>query len=124
MNESPHLDPAVLQRLQRLGDRAFVCKMIDLFLEYCEKKLGDARFAQRSGNLEGVEKAVHPLKSSAGNVGATRIRELAEQAEAQAREGHGPTLENLLAALEAEFAQVKPELEEIRRAFGGPGAAP
>ena len=62
--------------------------MIDLFLEYAGQKIVEARAAQVAGNLTGVEKAVHPIKSSAGNVGARRIQELALQIEELARQGH------------------------------------
>ena len=117
MSQLPNLDPAALQRLQRLGDNAFVCKMIDLFQEYSGQKVAEARAAQVAGNLTGVEKAVHPIKSSAGNVGARRIQELARQIEELARQGHVETLAASLTELEQAFALVKPELEEKRRQF-------
>ena len=117
MSQLPNLDPAALQRLQRLGDNAFVCKMIDLFLEYSGQKVVEARAAQVAGNLTGVEKAVHPIKSSAGNVGARRIQELALQIEELARQGRVETLAASLTDLEQACALVKPELEEKRRQF-------
>ena len=117
MNDSAHLDPAVFPRLHRLGGAAFVCKMIDLFLDYAGKKIVEARAAQLANNLTGVENAVHPLKSSAGNVGAQRVQQLATQIEGLARQGQSEPLSALLTDLEAAFAAVKPELEEKRRSF-------
>jgi HPt (histidine-containing phosphotransfer) domain-containing protein len=117
MSESLNLDPTALQRLQRLGDGAFVCKMIDLFLEFAGQKIVEARAAQVAGNLTGVEKAVHPIKSSAGNVGARRIQELALQIEELARQGHSETLAASMTELELAFAAVKPELEETRQSL-------
>jgi HPt (histidine-containing phosphotransfer) domain-containing protein len=115
MSDSQNLDSAALQRLQRLGDDAFVCKMIDLFLDYAAKKVGEARAAQAAGNFVGVENAVHPLKSSAGNVGAFRVQELAVRLEDLARQGQAEALAVSLGELELAFKAVKPDLEEKRR---------
>lgn len=117
MSESQNLDPAALQRLQRLGDNAFVCRMIDLFLDYAPKKIGDARAAQAAGNFVGVENAVHPLKSSAGNIGACRILELARRLEDLAQQGQAEALAVSLRELELAFTAVKPALEEKRRSL-------
>ena len=119
MSESTHLDSAAIERLLRLGDAAFACKMIDLFLEYAAKKIAEARAALATGNLEGVEKAVHPLKSSAGNVGACRVQELALRIEELARQPQAGLIASSLNELEQAFAAVKPELEERRRNLSG-----
>ncbi len=115
--ESQHLDPTALQRLQRLGDDAFVCKMIDLFLDYAGRKVGEARAALAAGDFAGVEKAVHPLKSSAGNVGACRVQELASRLEELAREGQAEALAVSLGELEQALAAVTPELEQRKRSL-------
>jgi HPt (histidine-containing phosphotransfer) domain-containing protein len=120
MNESRNLDPVALQRLQRLGGDAFACKMIDLFLEYAAKRTAEARAAHDAGNFVAVEKAVHPLKSSAGNVGASRIQELAARIEALAEQGPSEALAAALGELEQAFVAIKPELEEKRRGFVSP----
>lgn len=115
MSGSPNLDPVALQRLQRLGDVAFVVKMINLFLEYAPQKIAEACAAQAAGNLTGVGRAVHPLKSSAGNVGARRIQELAHHIEELAGQSRIESLGASLSELEQAFAAVKPELEEKRQ---------
>lgn len=122
MDESPNLDPAALQRLRRLGDAAFVCKMIDLFLDYSARKLIEARTAQAAGNSRGVEQAVHPIKSSAGNVGACRVQELALRLELLAHQGQDQTLAASLTELEHAFAAVKPELEARKKALAAEAA--
>jgi len=117
VNESNQLDPAALARLQRLGNVEFVCKMIDLFREYAGQKISEARAAQVAGNLPGVEKAVHPIKSSAGNVGARRLQELALQTEDFAKAGQAEAVARSLSELELVFAAVDSELEEKRKTF-------
>ena len=120
MHAPPNLDPEALQRLQRLGGDAFVCKMIDLFLDYAGRRIAEARAEQDAGNFVAVEKAVHPLKSSAGNVGAVRIQALAARIEALAEQGPSEALIAALGELEQAFAAVKPEIEEQRRGFVSP----
>jgi HPt (histidine-containing phosphotransfer) domain-containing protein len=119
MSESQNLDAAALQRLQRLGDEAFVCQMIDLFLDYVGTKIAEARTAGTIGNFTGVEKAVHPIKSSAGNVGARRVQELAMRIEELAQQGQAGPMVGLLGELAAAFAAVRIELEQHRQSLSG-----
>ena len=119
-HEPRTLDAGALQRLQRLGGDAFVCKMIDLFLDYAGKRIVEARSAQTAGDFGRVEQAVHPLKSSAGNIGARHVQALATRIEELAEQGQGPALALSLSELEAAFAAVKPELEEKKRGLVPP----
>jgi HPt (histidine-containing phosphotransfer) domain-containing protein len=114
MNEIIHLDPAAIERLQRLGGRVFVVKMIDLFSSYGGEKLAAANRARREGNLIGIADAVHPIKSSAGNIGAKRVQALAQQIEQLARQSQGEALPGLLDELDAAFVAAKNELEQIK----------
>ena len=111
MNPSSELDPGALDRLRRLGGEKFTNEMIRLFLGYGGEKLGEARKAQLAGDLAGVEKAVHPIKSSAGNVGAVRMQQLAAEAEQRAREQQADEVSTLMDQLEAAFQTVRPLLE-------------
>ncbi len=121
-NEPRTLDTGALQRLHPLGDDAFVCKMIDLFLEYAAKRLVEARAALAADNFAGVEQAAHPLKSSAANVGAAQVRALAARVEELAERGQGEPLAASLSELEQAFAEVKPELEEQKRNLRPPAS--
>ncbi len=116
-DQTRSLDVGILQRLQRLGDDSFVFKMIDLFLDYAPRRIAAARAAQAAGNFAAVEEAVHPLKSSAGNVGACQVQALAARIEELAEHGHGEALAASLDALDQAFAAVKPALEEKKRAL-------
>ena len=118
MNESPPLDATALERLCRLGGDSFAGEMIQLFLSYAQQKVAEARAAQASGNADALGKAVHPIKSSAGNVGARKVQELAAQIEKLAHDGQCGTLAGLVAELEQAFAVAKQELEQKKQAFG------
>ena len=122
MSESQHLDPAALERLNKLGGAAFVGKMIELFVDYAGGKVVAARQAQVAGNLAGVADAVHPIKSSAGNVGAHRVQELALRIEQLAKQGQGEGLGALVGELEQAFAAVKVELVEKKSSLSGQAA--
>lgn len=111
MNAPIDLDPEALQRLQRLGGGKFTAEMIRLFVNYGGEKLAEARNALQAGDLTAVEKAVHPIKSSAGNVGAVRMQHLATQAEQQAKEGKAEAVATLVNELEVAFQTVRTVLE-------------
>jgi CheY-like chemotaxis protein len=119
-----NLDPAALQRLRRLGGEAFEGQMIDVFLQYAGAKVVEVRAAHASGNLDELAKAAHPLKSSAGNVGASRVQDLATRIEMLAHQAEAAPLTALVGELECAFAAVKPELEKHKHELnvaGGPG---
>jgi HPt (histidine-containing phosphotransfer) domain-containing protein len=119
MSDTPSIDPVALQRLQRLGGAAFVGKMIDLFISYVVEKLAEARAAGAAGNCVGVANAVHPVKSSAGNVGAVQVQALAQQIEQLAKQGQAAALPGLLDDLTVAFGLAKTALEEHKRTLTG-----
>ena len=74
MSQPGQIDPAALERLRRMGGDDFTLKMTDLFLSYGAQKIGEARQALQAANPAGVAKAVHAIKSSAGNAGAIEVQ--------------------------------------------------
>jgi two-component system, sensor histidine kinase and response regulator len=118
MNPDSSIDPQALRRLRELGGEDFLRQMINLFLDLAQKKIQAARAAEQAGDLPGLEKAVHPLRSSSGNVGAQTMLELASRLEQLARQRQGEQLGSLLGELEAAFIQVKARLEQERDALG------
>lgn len=111
------IDVAALDRMQHLGGAVFVVQMIDLFLDYAGAKIREALLAQAAGDLDRVQAAVHPIRSSAGNVGATRIQQLATRIEDLARERQTAPVAAALEELEKAFDAAKPELHEKRKAL-------
>jgi len=114
MSENSQLDPAAMERLLRLGGHGFVAKMINLFGAYGAEKLAAADQACKAGNWGAVADAVHPIKSSASNIGATKVQSLAQQVESLARESNGEKLAPLVSELQAAFAAAKAELEAVK----------
>jgi HPt (histidine-containing phosphotransfer) domain-containing protein len=115
MDNSDDLDPAALANLRRLGGDRFLGQMIDLFLEHAPKRLAAAQDEERAGNLKGVEAAVHSLKSSAANVGARHLQELAARIEELAGQGQRDALGPLVVQLAAVFAGIQAQLAAVRK---------
>jgi len=115
MSELPDLDESVLERLRKIGGDEFPGELIGLFLEHAPKKIDEALAGEQNGDLEAVERAVHALKSSAGNIGANALMELAGQIEQLAEEQKGASIPPLLRELEEAFSRLRSRLEMISK---------
>jgi HPt (histidine-containing phosphotransfer) domain-containing protein len=89
--------------------------MIDLFCSHAEPKLGLARESYDAGELEAVERAAHSIRSSAGNVGAEELREIAGRIETLASKRDHAGLLPLLSDLDEAFQKAKAILEQEKR---------
>jgi HPt (histidine-containing phosphotransfer) domain-containing protein len=118
MNHHCQIDPAALERLCRLGGDEFAARMIDLFGSFGAQKIGDARSALEVANRPEVVKAMHSMKSSAGNVGAVEVQDLAARIEHLAAQSQCESLEKLMEELELSFKRTKLELEKARPRSG------
>jgi HPt (histidine-containing phosphotransfer) domain-containing protein len=85
--------------LRTLGGAAFVCELIDLFLRYTPERIDVARASLAAGDVVSAVRALHSLKSSAGQLGAVSLRDECARGEALAEQG--------AAALAAALAQVE-----------------
>jgi CheY-like chemotaxis protein/HPt (histidine-containing phosphotransfer) domain-containing protein len=113
--DPPGVDASALDRLRKLGGDSFAADMLGMFLDYTGKKIAEGVQAHAAGDLTTLWKAVHPIKSSAGNVGATYLQELAARIEELARDGNRELLPELLQDLERSFTRIKPEMEATRQ---------
>jgi HPt (histidine-containing phosphotransfer) domain-containing protein len=67
----------------------------------------------------GVETGAHSLKSSAGNVGASRLQALCQAAEMLAEGGDFAGLSGLLGEIEGAYQDAREELERILEGMEG-----
>lgn len=109
------LDGIALQRLLDLGGADLLTQMIAIFEKNSPQRLSTARAGIDAGDLKAVEQAVHSLKSSAGNVGAMALMELAQSVEDAAEKDRQDGLSNLLDHLETELDRVLQALDNARR---------
>ena len=77
MSDDVVLDPVALQRLKRLGGPPFLRQMVELYLQHGPDRIRAMEEGVSTSDAAKVERAAHSLKSSAGNLGATRLQEAA-----------------------------------------------
>lgn len=111
MSDLPVVDESALDQLKELGGESFVSDMVKMFFDYSDEKLAAAREALAANDFDRVEKAIHPLKTSAGHVGAEQMKEIAQEIERLAREDDCETVPDLLGQLEKAYSVAKPLLE-------------
>lgn len=88
-----------LERLRRIGGDALVERMVAAFRDYAPRQVALAEAGLASANLDAVRRAAHALKSSAGNLGAVRLMDIAQRTERLAREGGAEDVRPLVAEL-------------------------
>jgi two-component system, sensor histidine kinase and response regulator len=117
----PGFDALAVERLCQLGGEEFARKMIDLFLDNAGTKLEEGCQALAAGDLTALAKAMHALKSSAGNIGANRVQDLADQTESLACQSQRQPLAAVLDELNQAFAAAKSALDERKQMLGATG---
>ena len=96
-----------VQRLRRFGGDQLVRDMTAVFVEDVPSRLAAARAGIAEGDRRRVEHAVHSLKASCGQFGATAMQQRAAAAEQLARDGALDAVPPLLDELAAEFRHVR-----------------
>ena len=110
------VDPDVLEMLadlQEPGEPDLLSELVTLFLRDTPERLDVLHRALDSRDFETAARAAHSLKGSAANLGATQLQALAADAETSARAGDEATVRASAAALDAEFAAVRRQLEDV-----------
>jgi HPt (histidine-containing phosphotransfer) domain-containing protein len=103
MTAHPVLEPMAIDRLLRLGGADLVRRLAELYLEQGPERLQALADGVARSDAALVERAAHTLKSTAGNVGASRLQHSAQAVEALAGEG---VIDSALAArIRAEFEE-------------------
>lgn len=111
------LDPMALKNLQDMagGDVEFLLDLINTFLQDAPQMLVDMRQSLDSGDAKLLHRAAHSLKSNSAEFGAMKLSEMSRQLETLTKEGSVEGTGELIADIEAEFAQVKAALEQVRQ---------
>lgn len=109
------LNESVLETLSTNYGAKIADDLIDLFLKYVPTKVADAVASEKSGDFVSVERAVHSIKSSAGNIGAEVLFQIADEIEQLISEHDNASIPPRMRQLEAAFAQLLPRLEMLRK---------
>jgi len=114
----PVLDPQALTRLRRIGGDRLVHAMMSAFVENGAQKVAAGRAGAEARDGAALSDAAHALKSSAGNVGASTLQQVAQKVEREAKEADANLL--LLATqLSAAFERAAAAAIEARDAVRG-----
>jgi HPt (histidine-containing phosphotransfer) domain-containing protein len=87
MDEAQIIDPAAHERLLEWGGSELLNAMVGLFLEHAGERMERISSGLEAAEASAVEHGAHSLKSSAANVGAERVRSLAQEVENLASRG-------------------------------------
>ncbi len=110
--ESDAIDRRVLNRLRKIGGDALLSNIVSLFVSHAEPTIRKATAGFEVGDLESVQWAAHSLKSSAGNLGAQQLQNLAGMIEQLAEDQRAEEIQPLLAELEKVYLRAKARLAE------------
>jgi two-component system, sensor histidine kinase and response regulator len=105
-------DPDVLEKLRVVGGPKLVRELIELFLRYGPERMATARAGIESGDLDAAQRALHSLKSSAGQLGVTGIRESCSRGEMSAASGDANAARAALEDVEAAWPATRDWLTE------------
>jgi HPt (histidine-containing phosphotransfer) domain-containing protein len=119
MSDPSALDESALARLREWGGDKLLGQMIRLFLENAPTRMDQIRTGATGGDIQEAEKGAHSLKSSAANVGAMALRELAADIERAAGAGDVNRVEELFAPIEAAFAEAIAALGAVEQGLSG-----
>lgn len=108
--DEPILDTDTVARLVRLGGPAFVLELVRLFGEYGADRVAAIRSAAEAADLNGVRRDAHALVSTAGNLGARRLEQLAGTLERAAATLDGGTVTALVPSLGPAYDAVRDAL--------------
>jgi HPt (histidine-containing phosphotransfer) domain-containing protein len=114
MSDRPIIDQAALIRLQGLGGDKLVVQMARLYLENARERLAQIESAFTGGApISEAESGAHSLKSSAANIGAVRVNELASTMEATAARGDVEAVDELRGPLKQAVDDSETRLKEL-----------
>lgn len=114
MDETPIIDQTALIRLERLGGGKLVVQMVRLYLENAAERLSQIDDGlSDGGSLDSAAGGAHSLKSSAANVGATRVRALAAAMEEAATAGRADEVRTLRSRLGPALDEAKERLDTL-----------
>ncbi|MFH1981775.1 MAG: response regulator [Pseudomonadota bacterium] len=104
----------IREGIQRLGGDWLFYR--DILQEYCThyRDAAVSISAQISnGETDAARHSVHALKGAAGNIGATRLFEIAQAVEAALRNGEAPTIKTLIPTLDEALKELFQTVERL-----------
>lgn len=102
-----------LEWLREMGGEDFLRGIVEGFFDSVPERIQRARNSSKAGDLEAVAQIARSLKSSAGDIGAVNLYEVARRAELAAREPDQAAAEGFVESLQDYFNAIRGELEDV-----------
>jgi HPt (histidine-containing phosphotransfer) domain-containing protein len=109
------IDEVAWETMKSMTGAAFLAELIDVFLKDSPDLIKEMRAGLAAGETEKVRRAAHSLKSNSASFGANRLAGVARDVEMIAKGGTLDGAESKLSSVEAEYVQLLPLLEELKR---------
>jgi HPt (histidine-containing phosphotransfer) domain-containing protein len=109
---TPTIDQQAVARLRRFGGDKLLGDMIDLFAQHGPERLAAAQAAFSIRDAAVVKAALHALKSSAAQLGASVVYQLCSDGEGQAASGDLSRIEPVLVRLDEELPRALAALDD------------
>ncbi len=116
MSDLPIIDSEAIANLKELnpGDNGeFLREIVAIYAEDTPKRIADMKTFMASGDVPSFTRAAHTIKGSSANVGAARVKAVAERLEHLSRRESLPALAAQVAECETEFLAASEELRKI-----------
>lgn len=114
---TPEIDAQVLRNLADIIGANSVYELIGIYLDDAPAQMTDFLRGIDQGDLTLARRAVHNLKSTAGNLGARAFARYCEEIETTARIGDVSELHQTRPELERRLAEVLAELMRAREQY-------
>lgn len=114
--DNSHLDLCridSIRMLDPLGNKRLLHKVVTMYIEEAPRLLADIQRAARTGDMEGLYKKAHYLKSSSASLGAVRLAEHCKVLESIGRNNSAMEDDTLLTRLVSEFETVSAALTDL-----------
>jgi|WetSurMetagenome_2_1015567.scaffolds.fasta_scaffold193363_2 HPt (histidine-containing phosphotransfer) domain-containing protein len=108
------IDPEAWDMMKSMTDAAFLAELVDTYLSDSPELIEHMRAGLAVGDIPGVQRAAHSLKSNSASLGATRLANAARELEMVAKGGSLEGGAAKLAVVEVEYAKVQPVLVELK----------
>ena len=113
------LDRATLESLMDSvgGDAEFMAELIDTYVADAPQQLEALNASLAAGDVDGLVRPAHTLKSSSASLGALRLTERCRQLELTAKAGSLDGATESIEGIAAELELVVAALEHTKRSF-------
>jgi HPt (histidine-containing phosphotransfer) domain-containing protein len=95
------------------GDMSLLLEIAQMYLTEGPARIEEIRDGLTKRDAPAVARAAHRLRGSLGALGASRAADAAQTLESLAAQGDFSKIEDAVAALERETAQLRPALESL-----------